>query len=145
MVTDVKLDLESQRVEVQVDHPQGCPWPCPRCGKGLVLHDHGPERSWRHLDTCQLQTILKARMPRVHCPEHGVLQITVPWAEPRSRFTQLMGRWIIGVLQQCATVRGACRLLHLPWDAAFGVMQRAVRRGHARKDPLSLRRIGVDE
>lgn len=73
------------------------------------------------------------------------MQIAVPWAEPRSRFTLLMERWIIDVLQQGATVSGACRLLHLPWDAVYGVMQRAVKRGQARKEPLSLRRIGVDE
>jgi transposase len=92
-----------------------------------------------------LQTILKARIPRVDCPEHGVVQIIVPWAEPRSRFTAMMERWIIEVLQQCATVSGACRLLHLPWDAVFGVMERAVKRGQSRKGPLSVRRVGVDE
>jgi transposase len=145
VVREVKLDLAGQRVEVEVDHPAGQAWSCPKCGQALPLHDHAPERSWRHLDTCQLQTILKARVPRVACPEHGVLQVTVPWAEPRSRFTQMMERWIIDVLQQCATVSGACRLLHLPWDAVFGVMQRAVKRGQVRKGPLSLRRIGVDE
>lgn len=144
-VADVKLDLAGQRIEVQVEHPKGHPWSCPHCSKPLPLHDHAPERSWRHLDTCQLQTILKARIPRVDCPEHGVVQINVPWAEPRSRFTLMMERWIIDVLQQCATVSGACRLLHLPWDAVFGVMQRSVKRGQARKGPLSLRRIGVDE
>ena len=145
IVTEVKLDLPGQRIEVQVDHPPGHPWCCPRCAKALSLHDHAPERAWRHLDTCQLQTILKARIPRVECPEHGVLQVSVPWAEPRSRFTAMMERWIIEVLQQCATVSGACRLLQLPWDAVFGVMQRAVTRGQSRKGPLSLRRIGVDE
>ena len=144
-VTGVTLDEPGQRIVVQVDYAAGHRWCCPQCGKTLPLHDHAPERSWRHLDTCQLQTIVKARIPRIDCPEHGVVQINVPWAESHSRFTLMMERWIIDVLQQCATVSGACRLLHLPWDAVFGVMQRAVKRGHARKQPLPLCRIGVDE
>jgi hypothetical protein len=32
IVTEVKLDLPGQRIEVQVDHPQGHPWCCPREG-----------------------------------------------------------------------------------------------------------------
>lgn len=44
------------------------------------------ERTWRHLDTCQFQTLLTARLPRVDCPEHGVSQVAAPWAEPRGRF-----------------------------------------------------------
>ena len=144
-VADVTLDLEGNRVEVQVTHPEGVQWSCPRCGKALAVHDHAPERTWRHLDTCQLQTLLRARVPRVRCAEHGVLQIVVPWAEARARFTLLMERWVIDVLQQCATVSGACRLLQLSWDEVFGIMERAVRRGQARKQPLPLRRIGVDE
>lgn len=144
-VTDVNLDLKGGRVEVLVTHPEGLRWACPQCGKELAVHDHAPERCWRHLDTCQLQTVLRARVPRVKCAEHGVLQVKVPWAEARGRFTALMERWIIDVLQQCATVSGACRLLRLSWDEVFGVMERAVRRGQARKKPRVLRQIGVDE
>lgn len=144
-VTDVNLNLQDSRVEVLVSHPEGLRWACPRCGRELAVHDHASERSWRHLDTCQLQTVLRARVPRVRCPEHGVLQVKVPWAEARGRFTALMERWIIDVLQQCATVSGACRLLNLSWDEVFGVMERAVRRGQVRKKPRRLRQIGVDE
>lgn len=144
-VTEVNLDLKGGRVDVRVSHAEGLRWACPECGLELAVHDHAAERSWRHLDTCQLQTVLRARVPRVNCPEHGVLQIKAPWAEARARFTQLMERWIIDVLQQCATVSGACRLLRLSWDEVFGVMKRAVRRGQARKEPRLLRQIGIDE
>ena len=44
---------------------------------------------WRHLDTCQYQTILHAEPPRSDCPEHGVRGNQLPWAEPSSRFTAL--------------------------------------------------------
>lgn len=145
LVSDVKLDIEAGVVEVHVTHPEGVRWACPQCDRELAVQDHATERSWRHLDTCQLQTVLRARVPRVNCPEHGVLQIKVPWAQSRGRFTQLMERWIIDVLQQCATISGACRLLRLSWDEVFGVMERAVRRGQSRKQPRLLRQIGIDE
>ena len=32
---------------------------------------------------------LHARLPRVRCPEHGVRQVSVPWARPGSGFTLL--------------------------------------------------------
>jgi transposase len=39
----------------------------------------------RHLDSCQFRTLLHARPPRVRCPTHVVRQVTLPWAEGRSR------------------------------------------------------------
>lgn len=145
-VERVTLDVEAGRVDVWVQHPAGHRWVCPQCNKDdLACHDHAPERVWRHLDSCQFQTYLHARIPRVDCAEHGVRQVDVPWAEARSRFTLLMERWVIDVLQQCATVQGACRLLGLKWDAVWGVLRRSVERGQARKEARVVARYGVDE
>lgn len=60
-------------------------------------------------------------------------------------FTQLMERLIIDVMQQCSTVTGACRMLSITWDEAWGVMERAVTRGQARKVVRPMRYLGVDE
>src|SRR4051812_48757035 len=86
-----------------------------------------------------------ARVPRVDCPTHGVRQVRVPWAAARSRFTMLMERLIIDLIQQCSTVTGACRIARITWDEAWGVMSRAVARGRARKVAQPLPYIGVDE
>lgn len=144
-VERVELDVVGQRVDIWVEHEAGLLWCCPRCGRELCCRDHAPERVWRHLDTCQFQTHVHARIPRVACPEHGVLQVRVGWAQARSRFTLLMERWVIDVLMQCATVSGACRLLGLSWDEVFGVMERAVARGRARKQARVMPHLGVDE
>ena len=117
---------------------------CPHCTKTLPLYDHAEARTWRHLDSCQFQTHLHARIPRVVCGEHGVVQVTVPWAEPRSRFTLLFERLAIDVLGQCS-VTGATRILRLSWDEAWGIMERAVTRGRQRKARKVVPRIGVDE
>jgi transposase len=143
-VSRVHLNVKEQCVDVWAEHPKDAAWECPHCTKTLPLYDHAEERTWRHLDSCQFQTHLHARIPRVECLEHGVVQVKVPWAEPRSRFTLLFERLAIDVLSQC-DVSGATRILRISWDEAWGLMQRAVKRGRARKKARLVRRIGVDE
>lgn len=144
-VERVELKVSEGRVDVFVNHPPELRWRCPQCGAELACRDHAPERTWRHLDTCQLQTFLHGRVPRVECPEHGVVQVEVPWSNPRSRFTLLFERFAIEVIRQCATVAGARRLLRISWDECFGLMQRAVARGQARKKREVIPLFSVDE
>jgi len=144
-VERVDLDVAGKRVDLHVGHTTEVRWRCPHCEQELPVYDHSEARSWRHLDTCQFQTFLTARLPRVNCPEHGVVQIEVPWAEPRGRFTLLFERFAIDVLLQCQTVQGACRLLQISWDQAQAIRERAVDRGQARKEAAPVPRIGVDE
>ena len=144
-VDRVEIKVTEERVDIWVAHRSEVRWSCPKCGLELACRDHAEERAWRHLDTCQLKTYLHARIPRVECPEHGVLQVPVSWAEARSRFTMLMERLVIDVLKQCATVEGACRLMRVSWDEAWGIMERAVTRGQARKQRRVIPYVGVDE
>lgn len=144
-IARVALDTTGERVDLWVEHAADARWTCPECGEGAPSHDHAEERVWRHLDTCQYQTFLHARVPRVDCPTHGVRQVGVPWAAPRSRFTLLLERLIIDLITQCSTVSGACRIARVTWDEAWGVMERAVTRGLARRAAVPRPYIGVDE
>jgi transposase len=110
----------------------------------LPTYDHAEERAWRHLDSCGLQTYLHARPPRVQCPDHGVRQARLPWADPMSRFTHLFERFAVDVLAEC-DVLGAGRILRTTWDESWGLMERAVARGQKVKPPSAPARIGVDE
>jgi transposase len=143
-ITRVELNTRAQRVDLWAEHDD-TRWACPECQTALGCFDHAEERTWRHLDTCQFETHLHARVPRVQCPTHGVKQARVPWAEPRARFTQLMERLVIDVIRQCSSLTGACRLLRITWDEAWGVMTRGVARGQARKVARPIRYLGVDE
>jgi transposase len=145
VVGAIRLDVERRRVEVSVEHPDGTKFACPECGQSLACYDHAPEREWRHLDTMQFQTILKARVPRVECPEHGVRQAQVTWAEKGSHFTLLFERLAIDVLLATQTVTGAMAILGTKWDQTWGIIQRAVARGRTRKQPQPLPRVGLDE
>lgn len=86
-------------MDVFVEHPKGQKWPCPVCGDLLPAYDHSEERVWRHLDSCQFQTFLHARPPRVQCPKDGVHQVRLPWAKPKARFTLLFERLAIDVMR----------------------------------------------
>jgi transposase len=143
-VARVNLAVKEQRVDVFAEHKKGIAFACPECGRKLAIYDHAEERTWRHLDSCQFATMLHARVPRVECPEHGVKQAGVPWAEPRSRFTLLFERFAIDVLLE-TDVAGAAKILGLSWDEAHHLQQRAVERGLARKERRLPEYIGVDE
>jgi len=143
-VARVELDVPTQRVDVWVEHPAGLPWPCPECGALGSLHDHAAERVWRHLDSCQFQTLVHAEPPRVKCPEHGVRQVRLPWAEPHARFTMLFETFAIQVLQE-TSIQAARKILGISWDEAWYLMHRAVARGLARKQPRLMPYLGVDE
>jgi transposase len=146
-VARVELNAKDQRVDVWAEHERGARWRCPECEEGeapLGVHDHAPERSWRHLDSCQFMTYLHARPPRVSCPKHGVKQVRLPWAEPKARFTALFERFAIDVLRE-TDVLGATRILRISWDEAWHLMERAVARGMAAKGKRVVRYVGVDE
>jgi transposase len=144
MVRRVQLSVAEGRVDVWVEHPRQQRFDCPRCDRRLGVYDHAEERAWRHLDSCQFLTYLHARPPRVDCPEHGVHQVRLPWAEPMSRFTTLFERLAIDVLTEC-DVSAAARLLRISWDEAWVVMDHAVARGLAAKTPSMPAHVGVDE
>jgi transposase len=78
------VQLLGKGIQVSVEHSVGTKFCCPECQKELACHDHAEERRWRHLDSCQFNTILIGRALRVHCPEHGVKTVTVPCALPQS-------------------------------------------------------------
>ncbi len=143
-VSRVKLDVATQRVDVWAEHPKGKKWPCPVCKKEASLYDHGEERVWRHLDSCQYQTFLHARPPRLKCPDHGVRQVRLPWAEPHARFTLLFERFAIDVLLE-TSIQAAKRILRISWDEAWHLMARAVQRGLERKPERIVALTGVDE
>lgn len=87
---------------------------------------------------------MSAAVPRVECPEHGVKQIAVPWAEPGSRFTGLFECLVIDWLRETSTA-AVGRRLGLSWDEVDGIMSRAVDRGLGRREVAAPERIGVDE
>jgi transposase len=143
-VDRVNLSLEGKKVEIDLSH-QDTSLACPECGGSCPHADRAPEREWRHLDTMQFQTVVRARVPRSKCPQCGVKTIAIPWAGKHSRFTLLFEAFAVEVLQAAANVKRAAELLALDWQTVHGIMQRAVERGLARRSVDELRHVGLDE
>jgi transposase len=142
-VSDVHLDLEKKKVEVRVEFSGKAN--CPECGKACAIHDHAAERRWRHLDTCDLRTMLIARVPRTSCEEHGVKTISIPWAAPHGRFTMLFEQVVIDWLLVTRSQTGVAKQLRLSFDQVHSIMTRAVERGLARRSELPVKYLGIDE
>lgn len=145
LVTNVDLKMEERLVEIDVLWPSDERVECPECGRSCTIKDHREERRWRHLDTMQFQTIIKSRVPRSECPEHGVKTINVPWAGPNSRFTLLFERFAIDVMMAAKSIKEASKLLGLSWDQVHHIQARAVERGLARREMDAIKHVGIDE
>jgi transposase len=59
---------------------------CPHCqSKRVRGYDHAPERRWRHLNVCQLQSEIVCALPRGECQScRKIYTVRAPW-EGRSR------------------------------------------------------------
>ena len=144
-VKHVELKIQEKQVVIELGWQWGAAAQCPECGQECSMHDSAPERTWRHLDTMQFTTLIRARPPRAACPTHGVKTMRVPWAAPHGRFTVLFERFAVEVLLASASVSQACGLLGLSWDTAQEIMRRAVERGLERRQLDALKHLGMDE
>ncbi len=61
-VSDIELDLKAGEVKVHINQRPGAKQKCPKCGASCPDYDKR-RRQWRHLDTCQLKTLLVADLP----------------------------------------------------------------------------------
>jgi transposase len=144
IVEDIDLDLAGMQVIIKLSHAGG-KLACPECGASCSRADTSPERTWRHLDTMQFKTEIRAAVPRSRCEKCGVKTVAVPWAGKHSRFTLLFEALAIKVLQAASCVKRAAELLGLGWDAMHSIIERAVQRGLERRELEGIRHVGVDE
>lgn len=140
-VKAVELKLADKKVEIERSWQWGAAARCPVCGKDCSLHDCAPERTGRHWDTRPFATLIRARVPRADCPDHGVKTR----AAPGGRFPLLFERFAVDVLLASASVSQGGELLGIGWDTAQEIMRRAVERGLARRQLEGLAHLGMDE
>ena len=142
-VEHIDLDKPTNTVHVYVQYDPDTLLECPCCSRQVTRYD-SRKRSWRHLDTCQLQTIVHCDVPRSDCPEHGALLVEVPWAEKGGRYTLMFEALIIDWLKE-ASINAVSRRLSVSWNAIDGIMQRAVKRGLERRSDMDTSHLAVDE
>jgi transposase len=144
-VKSVDLSLTEQRVVVEVILKRGQVWSDPT-DKTKRAHINGwHEREWRHLDTCQFETVIKARVPQLKYSDGTVEELSIPWAERYSRVTTLMAGFVIQLLQACSTTKKVCALTRLSWSTVNAIMVNAVERGMLRRAEEKIMHLGIDE
>jgi transposase len=143
-VVEIAIIEEKRTVEVRVECSEKVAWSDPDTGQQATIHGWR-ERRWRHLDTCEFETWIVARVPRIKLSSGEIVTVKVPWAESLGRFTIAMERRIIHILQECPSVTRAARLAGITRDQAEGVMRRAVERGIDRREQTPLELVGIDE
>ncbi len=143
-VKQVIMDEATQRIDIYMEHEKDIRVRCPECGAFYGMYDHAPERVYRHLNTCQMETYIHVRPPRVNCPTHGVKQIESAVGENGSDMSHAFESLVIRVAQECS-IEGTARLCGLSWDKGWNALERAVNRGRGRKVHRIPSRIGVDE
>lgn len=146
-VTEVELKVAEREVRVRVEWDSSSGrLSCPVCQAPCPGYDHREERSWRHLDSCEFETWLVCRTPRVECEEHGVQSAEVPWSRPNSRFTLAFESFALRVLSATETQSQAARILRISPDRLHELMEGAVERGLSRRDPTEpVSRVTLDE
>jgi len=142
-VLTIIRDSNNREVTAKVIIKEGHKFTCPICGQEARKYDQRVRR-WRHLDSCNHKTLIEGAIPRVKCPEHGVKQIPVVWAEENSRFTAEFEAAVLLWLKD-DPISTVAENFGLSWDAVDSIMRRAVKRGLKRRTKTTPKNIGIDE
>ena len=114
-VSKVDLDMTANRVVVRVEIDRTTKWFHPETQEPATLHKW-TERKWRHLDTCQFETIIEANVPSVKYRDGKIEEVAVPWADRYQRFTKLMEQAVIIWLRACGIVDKVAATMRLDWQ-----------------------------
>lgn len=143
-VSRVDLNKDELRVDLYVNHTK-VNILCPECGKAVTIYDHCKERVWRHLDVMEYKTFIHCRIPRSDCPKHGIKKLCAPWAESHSRYSLKFESYAVSVLLASRSVQDSAGLLGLSWDQLHSIMEKAVKRGLAKRAEQEVPWLGLDE
>ena len=146
IIDDIRICPDGS-IAIMVHPTKGEQCRCGKCGKKAVRYDKGRGiRSWRACDWNTHKVYIMADMPRVVCPEHGVLAASVPWARHNSRFTKEFEELATWLSLSC-TKSAVAALLRISWNTIGPIISRM--RAALDSAPAArfegLSRIGVDE
>ena len=139
-----ELDTGKRKLEIGIDFERGGVFPCPECGQGGCKAYDTEERSWRHLNFFQFETVLSARVPRIDCSSCGKRPVNVPWARPGSGFTLLFEALLMTMVPHMP-VAAAARLMGEHDTRLWRVIHHYVDEAVAMRDDSEVTRVGVDE
>jgi len=98
-----EFDKEQEQLHIYLNFKRGAKFMCSNCGSANnPVHDVlNGDRTWRHLNFFQYQTIIHARLPRVACKSCGKIHtIHVPWARPSAGFSWNFEAYALSLMKE---------------------------------------------
>ena len=144
-VSSSEFDLEQKRLDIKIDFRRGSTFCCPECAQADLKAYDTVEKTWRHLNFFQHEAYLTARVPRVDCPQCGVLLIKqIPWARRDSGFTLLFEAMIM-TLVKSMPVKTVASFVDEYDTRIWRILHHYVDQGRERADHSKVTHVGVDE
>lgn len=144
-VSSSSFDSEQKRLDIHIDFAPGSVFCCPKCGRsGLKAYDTS-ESTWRHLNFFQHEAYLTARVPRVSCPDCGILKLSkLPWARRESGFTLLFEAMIM-VMAKSMPVNVIASIIDEHDTRIWRIITHYVEQARSKEDHSGVTAVGVDE
>ena len=143
MITKVEFDEGEGVIRVFIDFPRGSMFSCPVCGKPVKAYDT-TEKEWRHLSFFQYACYLVVWVPRISCPDDGVLQIDVPWAREGADFTFLFESFAMTLVREMPVNR-VSRIISVDDNKLWRMMHHYTEAARQKEDYSGVKQLGVDE
>lgn len=142
-VTKTEFNPTEKRLDIYLDFERGTRFACPVCQVPCGAYDT-TEQVWQHLNFFQYKTYLHAWVPRISCKEHGIKQITIPWARERSGFTLLFEAMIMTLVDQMP-VKEIATMMGIEDTRLWRIIEHYVNKDLDQSDLSKVARVGVDE
>jgi transposase len=141
-----EFDAQATRLDLYLDFERGARFACPAkdCAQECCPVHDTVDQTWRHLDFFQHKALLHARLPRVRCPEHGVRQVSVPWARPGSGFTLLFEALVL-TFAAAMPIAKVAAMTREHDTRIWRVVEHHVNAARDQLDCSSVTRVGMDE
>lgn len=147
-VSDVWFEAREgapDELHIRVARVRGAAVECPECGRRCGVYDTR-ERTWRHLDIWQYETIVHCAVPRADCPEHGTVTVRVPWeVRPNSHFTALFEAQVLAMAVSGLTATQMASEARVSDGVVWRMLGRAVSEARAGADYSGVTRVGIDD
>jgi len=134
-VKAVVADEDAAKVLVHLEHAETGGLACPLCGRSCAVSDHSEEKSWRHLDTCQKQTLVFAKLPVVSCPEHGRQLLAPPCGDVDAPVTFAFASMLKRMARYCGSLKRAALIARLDEEFLRNILRQMSGLPANRKDP----------
>lgn len=139
----LEIDKQPHELHLTVGSDRGTHYACPVCGASCAAHDF-QEKTWRHLNFFQHHCYVRASVPRVKCPEHGVKLVEVPWARKGTAFTLLFEQAALTLAREMP-VSAAARIIEITDHRLWRIVGHYVAKAVEAFDLSSVQAVGLDE